>query len=254
MSFESRLIAASKTLNYNEKQVIEWIYEHHNELADYSIAKISREVHLSKSFISKLIKKIGFNSFAEFKLMAKEDLCVKAQTVDLTQILDIQLNDINETRRLLSQVDFTSLFNRYSQSEFIYCYGTGHTNQNYIRELSRGLMSIGTKRVIHLSGKSELESILSLVTNKDCFFISSHSGESKDLVDILNKLKLKGVMIVSITSFSNSTLVRLADYNLFYFSTPLFNPVKNNEVSSFLPLNLCIDTLIRNYLVYLQNE
>lgn len=114
-------------------------------------------------------------------------------------------------------------------------------------------MSIGTKRVIHLSGKSELESILSLVTNKDCFFISSHSGESKDLVDILNKLRLKGVMIVSITSFSNSTLVRLADYNLFYFSTPLFNPVKNNEVSSFLPLNLCIDTLIRNYLVYLQN-
>lgn len=100
MSFESRLIAASETLNYNEKQVIEWIYEDYNELADYSIAKISREVHLSKSFISNLIKKIGFNSFAEFKLMAKEDLRVKAQTVDLTQILDIQLNDINETRRL----------------------------------------------------------------------------------------------------------------------------------------------------------
>lgn len=47
MSFESRLIAATKTLNYNEKQVIEWIYEHRNELADYSISKISQEVHLS---------------------------------------------------------------------------------------------------------------------------------------------------------------------------------------------------------------
>lgn len=71
MSFEQKVIAAKSKLNYNEQQTITWIYQHQNLLDHCQLADIAQQVHTSKSFVSKLIKKIGYSSFAEFRIDLK---------------------------------------------------------------------------------------------------------------------------------------------------------------------------------------
>lgn len=251
MSFEQKVIAAKSKLNYNEQQTITWIYQHQNLLDHCQLADIAQQVHTSKSFVSKLIKKIGYSSFAEFRIDLKSQ-AKKTPATDSTALLELQQQDLNETFKLLEKINFAAIFQCFDHANFIYCYGTGHSNQDCIRELSRNLMSIGNKRIVYLSGKSALESIIPLIDDKDCFIISSHSGESPSLINILQLLKLKGAQILSITVFSNNQLVRLADFNLFYFTTLITNPIQNNQIYSFLPLNLCIDTLVRKYLTHLE--
>ncbi|BDR57751.1 MurR/RpiR family transcriptional regulator [Xylocopilactobacillus apicola] len=250
MSFEQRIIATKNKLNYNEKQVVEYMYKNKALLTGLKIQDLAINVHLSKSFISKLIKKLGYSSFAEFKVKIKAE-STQYNKLPNSDLIEAQKKDLQETERLLQQVNFSAIFKVLDYADFIYCYGTGHSNQNCIKELSRNLMSIGNKRVVYLSGKSELESIIPLITDRNCLIVSSHSGESQELIDILEMFKLKQSRIISITAFSNNTLVRLADYNLFYFSTLIKNPIHNNKIYSFLPLNLCIDTLIRKYLEHL---
>ncbi|MHC5249380.1 MurR/RpiR family transcriptional regulator [Enterococcus sp. LJL120] len=251
MSFESKIIDKTSILNFNENTVVTWLYENRKLIETLTIDEIASAVHMSKSYISKVIKKLGYSSFAEFRVQLKieADAQISEKNAD---VLELQTKDLAETKRLLRQINFTAIFDDFEQLEFIYCFGTGHTNQNYIRELSRNLMGIGNKRVIYLSGMSELESVIPLITKRDCFFIASHSGESVDLIKVIKLLKLREAKIISITSFSNNKLVRLANYNLFYYSTPIANPLKGTQIHSYLPLNLCIDTLMRNYLLYLK--
>lgn len=253
MSFEKRIIAVQDHLNFNEKQALDWIYQHKEQLLGKTITNIASDVHMSKSFVSKLIKKVGYSSFAEFKVKLEEEM-VPPVSQKTSHLIDVQQGDLSETKRLLRQTNFKGIFQMLDDSEFIYCYGTGHTQQNYMRELSRNLMSIGSKRVIYLSGKSELESIVSTATSNNCLIISSNSGETNSTIEIVEKLVLRRVSILSITAFSSSRLVRLSDYNLFYLSTPIVNPLNKNSLFSFLPLNLCIDTLIRKYLEHLSTS
>lgn len=246
MNLEQRIIDCQANLNFNEQQASKWLYQNKQRLNDYAMADIAEQIHMSKSFVSKLMKKLGYSSFAEFKVELKNEQGANKQ--ESLALIDIQKKDLSETERLLRQTNFEKIFELIEATEIIYCYGTGHTQQNYMRELSRNLMCIGSKRVIYLSGKSELESILSTATAQDCLIVSSNSGEGTSLMKVVDELCLRGVSIISITSFASSRLVRVSDYNLFYVSTPLVNPLNHNPIFSFLPLNLCIDTLIRKYL------
>src|SRR5699024_8542211 len=99
-------------------------------------------------------------SFIEFKLDIQNGKNLTDDRVNSSgSIMELQVNDLQETNRLLNQVNFSDIFETLNSAENIYCYGTGHTQQSYMRELSRNFMNISKKWVIYLTGQSELESI-----------------------------------------------------------------------------------------------
>ena len=252
-SFDQRIVNLNHPLTENEKNVIEYIHQHQSEINSLTISELAQKIHYSSSFISKLIKKIGYTNFAELRYELKSNIEKENMSIQY-KVIDQQRNDISKTNSMLMQTSFDSINHLLKNSTAIYVYGTGHSQANYMRELSRNLMLLVNVPVIFLSGQSEFESVQPVIKSTDCIWIASISGKSKNVIEGVKMLCLNQVLIISMTPFSDNTLASLATYNLFYYSTPIPNPIRNRDVVSYLSLGYCIDYVIREYIDFLQKQ
>lgn len=117
--------------------------------------------------------------------------------------------------------------------------------RNALNTFSRSLVPVG-KFPILIESEKELELALDNITEDDLLFILSLSGESKPSDDLLNLIKLKGIPIASITSLSSNRLANLADYNLFFQSTPMTKPIDPSY--SLMPMFQILDMFHRAYI------
>ncbi|MFC2820498.1 MAG: MurR/RpiR family transcriptional regulator, partial [Veillonella sp.] len=211
-----------------------------------TISELAKETHFSSSFISKLVKKIGYDSFAAMRLDLKNDLVKKIESNEYG-VLKNQNIDIAKTNSLLLQMNFKPINKLFDTATAIYVYGTGHSQNNYMRELSRNLMALVNVPVIFLSGQSEFQSVIYTAKSTSCFIIASTTGKTPVLIDAVKILNLSQVPIISFTSFSDNELSDLATYNLFYYLTPIKNPTNHRNIRSYLPLGYVVDFVISLY-------
>lgn len=254
MKLESNYITFQQALSNTEKKVVQFMIKNKDFTRKATISQLSQEVHTSKSFISKLVQKIGYTSFAELKLTLSNETNNHSFQKEYNNFIELQQQDLLKTKKMIEQTNFNPIFELLDQTSIIYCYGTGHSIQNCMRELSRHLMSMCEKQVIYIVGQNELETMVDLITPNDCFIVASFSGETTNLIKQIEQLSLKQIPMINFSPFIDTRLSRLATYNLFYFSTPITNPIRNNQMVSFLPLYLCIDTLTKLYLEHLINK
>ena len=254
MKLESNYLTFQQTLSNTEKKVVQFMIQNKEFTQQATISQLSQEVHTSKSFISKLIQKIGYTSFAELKLTLSNERKSLSIPKEHNDFIQLQQQDLLKTRKIIEQTNFKPIFELLDQTNIIYCYGTGHSIQNCMRELSRHLMSMCQKHVIYIVGQNELETMVDLITENDCFIVASFSGETTSLIQLIEQLSLKQIPMLNFSPFIDTRLSNLATYNLFYFSTPIINPIRDNQMVSFLPLYLCIDTLTKLYLEHLINK
>lgn len=253
IDFDQKVIKLNTKLTDNEKSIVEYIHSHSDDINEMTISELANKVHYSSSFISKVVRKIGYSNFAELRFELKKDLDGKTRPNDLN-IIDQQKIDISKTDSLLLQTKFTPINKLLEKSTAVYVYGTGHSQANYMRELSRNLMLLVKVPVIFLSGLSEFEAVQPAIKPTDIIWIASISGESTSVIDGVKYLILNKVPIVSLTVFSDNTLASLATYNLYYYSTPIPNPSGRKDIVSYLSLGYCIDYIIREYIDYLNQK
>ncbi len=249
-NFDQKVLKTKKKLTQNEISVLQFIHQHPNDINQTTISDLAKKTNFSSSFISKLVKKIGYSSFAEMRLDIKSSIVKKAESEEY-DILENQNTDITKTNSLLLQMNFEPINQLFDSASAIYVYGTGHSQNNYMRELSRNLMALVKVPVIFLSGQSEFQSVIYTADQSSCFIIASTTGETKVLIDAIKVLNLAQVPIVSFTKFSDNALSSLATYNLFYYLTPIHNPSMNRDIRSYLPLAYVVDFVIREYVNHL---
>lgn len=169
-------------------------------------------------------------------------------------LLGAQDSDITKTKNLLLQTNFLPIDEHIAGAKAIYCYGTGHNLLNYMRDFSRNLMNLVRVPVVFLGGISEFEAVLYNLTSDDCVFVASISGRDQQLIEDVKVLQLNEVPIIAFSEFSDNPLASLATANIYYYLTPIPNPVSHHDIVSLLPLGFCIDYLMREYIRYAQNE
>lgn len=251
MDFDQQFLENRSNVNENGRKVLAYISQNKEDVSKLTITELADQVHFSSSFLSKLFKKIGFDTFAELKVSLKNEIASKKVSLRKENLMELQQYDLHQTQQLFDQTDFSGLFALLTEAECIYCYGTGHIHQNIMRELSRNFMYLTNKKVIRMSGKSEFESLPYSANSKDILIISSHTGENKEMLKIILYLIQMGVKIVNISLLTDNELSSISNFNLFYYSNPIETNHPNRYLQSFLPLNYCVDTLIRKYIEYL---
>lgn len=254
MDFDQQFLENRSNINENGKKVLAYISQNKEEVAKLTISELADQVHFSASFLSKLFKKIGFDTFAELKVSLKNEVTNKQIIHKRDDLIELQQYDLHQTKQIFDQTNFSGLFELLTKAECIYCYGTGHIHQNIMRELARNLMYLTDKKVIRLSGKSEFESMQYSVNPKDVLIISSHTGQNEEMLQMVLYLLQMGVKIVNISLLTDNKLSSIATFNLFYYSNPIETNHPNRQLQSFLALNYCIDTFIRKYIEYLSEQ
>lgn len=246
MKLEALVNEHHDKLNENDLAIIAYILKNQEGCQNISIIKLSEACHTSKSSILRLTKKLGFTGFTEFKYSLKQD--EKEKGLESECLIALQGRDLDATLKLMKQTDVADIVRKMSQAERVFGYGTGWGQQNAVKELSRNLMACG-KYMLSIPAKTEFDLNMPIITENDFVVIISLSGDGKDIEQNIQTLNLRGVPILSITTFKNNYLASLTPYNLYYQTTPMHTS-GNNEVYSFITLNLVCDILFREYIGY----
>lgn len=249
MDLEALVNQYHNQLNKNDLAIVAYILENPKEWQTLNIVDLAKKCHTSKSSILRLTKKLGFTGFSEFKYSIKN---IPKQPLVNKNLLDLQINDIEATLKLLKQSDVVNIIKKMHKAERIFGFGTGWGQRNALIELNRNFMSMG-KYMQVIPAKKEFELSIPTITKKDFVIMISLSGNTRDLEQHIQILNLKEVPILSITAFKNNFLAQMTPYNI-YYQTTMLQQGKSNEVVSFVTLNVICDALFREYIAYSEIE
>ncbi len=236
MNLYKYIEANDLNLSKNESRIRQYLLENYD--TDFSTKKISQDLYMSPSTVSRYLKKIRYESI--YKLNADKILddqnyqelfanivATKQELLERT----IGLNSIDQIREFAYEID---------KAKTIYIYGMGYSSLEG-KNLQLRLSRIGY-RVILLYNRHDMMMLSSSKEMKDsvCLFISQ-TGETRELIQIANFLKNYKVEKLLITNNRKSSLAKMCDQILIV--PKIESGYKIEIIFSEITVNLLLDLI-----------
>jgi len=248
MSITEKMNNNFDQLNENERRVLDQVIKNKRQFYNLTINEFANKNLVSKSFVIRLCKKIGYSGYSEFKYQLKLEV-EKLVTQQTTQfILDSTTNDLKETLRLIDSKKLNYLSQLLYQAPHIYTYGTGYGQRTILEDFKRGMIS-SQRALTSLPTSVELRLYSDTMVKNDLLFVVSIRGKVDNVKKDLILLKERGIIVVSITQFATNELASIASLNLYLKTTPIFNPLSpENPYVSYASLCFLLDLIVKDYL------
>ncbi|WGN88617.1 MurR/RpiR family transcriptional regulator [Ligilactobacillus faecis] len=241
MTLEELITDHQKKLGDLDKVILRYVLNNKEVVSQISITDLAKATYTSKSTILRLVRKLGFAGFSEFKYFLKAS--VKKEKAPTEMFSELQLADIIQTIKGLEHVEWEALTDHLRNASTIYCYGTGFAQRKALDEFAKNLLQLG-KRALTIPNKTELDMAMEMITKDDVVIIASLSGETENIKENLFMWTLKNVPVMSITRFGENTFANHSDFALHYKVTP-FSVFKEKKVESLVALAVVVDYIFR---------
>lgn len=205
-----------------EQTIADYILENPNKVGHSSISDLASELEIADSTFFQFTKKLGFNGFKDFKiaiLIQENDLSaisihenIQKDDTELTmaqKVFDSNISTLTDTRKLLKEQDLKKAGNMISSSKRLFFFGVGGSEIVATDAYHKFLRS--SIAVFHSTDYHIQLMEVSLLTKEDCAIIISHTGRSKETINIAKFAKESGAKIIVVTSQANSPLAKLGD-------------------------------------------
>lgn len=203
-----------KDLTSNELRIYKFCQENPSDVYEMRIHELAERAYTTAPSISKLVKKLGFNSYQEFKANIR-DVFSKSQNSQNHNLFTSQyIQEIQDSLNKVSEDEVKKFINFLSNCNSIITWGYG-TSDSVAKYISYNLMVLGFN-VFNETDYTNCNVRSRFLAHTDCLLIVSNSGESEMLEEIIRNAKKYGVKVAAITSRHNSTLERQADAALLY--------------------------------------
>lgn len=210
-------------LDYNpelsplDQEILDTISSHIKELPRLKLKDLAQLTHTSTTSITRFCKKFECATFSEFKvkLQLYHDSLqeVRVSEVDESQYIDFMerlthpflTEKVEEAVALIEEKQLV-IFVGSGTSETIAEYGA-----LYFSNLSQAAVKIDDP------SNYPIEWFPDAILAQSCIIALSISGETKEILHYLNRLKNKSCSIIAITNTEKSPVAQLADVTLPYF-------------------------------------
>lgn len=187
--------------------------------ANLTIDELASETNVSRTTISRFVKKIGLEGYSEFKVflrLEKDDEIGDVSTQDYNLACDAIINYVEE-QKTKNYDDACKLI--YNANKII-IYGSGDIQRSVAAQLKRMFMSC-QEMIYDIAGSTVDRSYYKMIDEGDVMILISLSGNNENVLDIARKMKILGAKIISITEFKNNQLTAISDEALYISSTNL---------------------------------
>ena len=249
MKIEQLIYQNKNKFSELDNEITKFILEHAEEITDLNITELAEKIHVSKSSVLRLTKKLGFSGYSEFKYFLRQENNDRESLVEEGLVFDKQLEDIQRTLKYLKSIDLLPINELLNKSKTIYCYSTGFSQKKPVEEFSKLMLSL-EKRVLILPNKTEFDIAMPMIKNDDCVIITSVSGETENIKDNLINLTIRKIKTITITTPGDNYFSRHSDYHLNYFCTNFYVGKKKKSIFSLITLHCLMDYLYRSYGTY----
>lgn len=211
-----------KDLSLKEQAIADYILENPSKVSHSSISDLSNELGIADSTFFQFTKKLGYNGFKDFKmamLMQENDFSaisihenIQKSDNELTmaqKVFDSNMTTLTDTKNLLKEEDLKLAAAMINQSKRLFFFGVGGSEIVATDAYHKFLLSPIT--VFHSSDYHIQLMEASLLTPDDCGIFISHTGKSRETIELAQVAKNNGAKIIVITSHAASPLAKLGD-------------------------------------------
>lgn len=129
---------------------------------------------------------------------------------EIRNVFDVEINELENVKSFLTEsiVEVVNIINK-CKGKIVLC-GMGKPG-HIAQKISATMSSLGIKSYT-LHPAEAMHGDLGTLSDEDVIIFISNSGETAEICNILPNIKLIGATIIAITSYSESTLAKYADY------------------------------------------
>ncbi|RNA66628.1 MurR/RpiR family transcriptional regulator [Alteribacter keqinensis] len=211
MLFHERAHKYEYKLNDTDDQIIEYILANKEEVTDCSIQALASRLYTVPNTITRLCKKLGYTGYSQLKNSLMEEIEEEAVAPK-----DSFSFNLDKTLSLIDHDKVSQVAKMMVNARKVLFFGVGDTAP-YCELMVKNLKIVSkqTEFSIH---RHETLFAMEQLTKQDMAFFLSMSGETKDVLDMAEIGKEKGVKLVSLTHFTHNSLKTLTDVNLYCYS------------------------------------
>lgn len=247
--FLKKLQKHQDQLSRLEQQVLAYIIENPEVIAQSRIDEVAKKVYVSTATISRTSKALGYSGFQELKYtlihhLEEEQRPIYQPSANFTQLAERVQNEISETLQLVKQENLELGAKLLAESQRVEFFGVG-SSYSCCFEAARKLTFAG--RIANAREDwDELRIVAEHLTASDTAILVSYSGETILPLEYVAILKEKKVPIIAIVGSKNSQLEELATL---VFHVKVTNGYYGEiDMSSRIPMHLVLELLILHYI------
>jgi len=209
------------TLPCAEQRVAQVVVDDPESLLQMTVSQLARRSHAGDATVVRLCRRAGWRGFCELKLRLAADLARPEDVIHLNlgagdtsdqiiaKLSAATVQAIRNSRKVLSPAAFESAVGAISNAGKTDFYGLG----------TSGLVALNAKMRFNRIGiESDAQTDIHFqrmaaarLAEKDVAFCISHSGSTREIVDVMRIAAGKGATCIALTNHSRSPLARLAD-------------------------------------------
>ena len=254
-----------KDLSPSERHIVDYIFENLNNIFNIGIVELSERTFTSTATVKRLCKKLGVDSYIDFRLQLsaelsdynKNSILESAQkpvdrydsTDDIIKKVSSQnAKSIIDTMNLNSSETLDSVIVEMSRASRIDFYGVGPSNvvaeDAQIKCMRLGIPSAAFKDRVSMLMNAKA------FTQGTLAFLISYTGLTEEILDVASELVRAGIPTVSLTSVSKNELSEKCRYNLFVDASESWNRLggMSSRISTLSMIDILFTALINaNY-------
>ncbi|WHH57319.1 MurR/RpiR family transcriptional regulator [Petroclostridium sp. X23] len=213
------------SLRDSEKKVSDYIKGNYQDIIHLTITELAEKSETSESTIVRLCKSLGYRGFQELKInLAREIIQPSHQIHEALEksddvltikqkVFNADAQAIHDTLKVLDDNEFKKAVELISQANHVEMYGVGGSSA-VVLDAQHKFLKVGLKCSVYTDTNLQAMSA-SLLGKGDVVIGISHSGGSKDIIEILEIAKEAGAATISITNYSKSPILKVSDVVLF---------------------------------------
>lgn len=212
------------SLPESEKKAAEYILEHPHDVVGSTINDLAEKSGTSKAAIIRLTHSLGVKGFSELKLRVAGDLLSSSEeTFDihdddsigslLQSITGNSMKAISDTRDILDLDDLEYVVQLLEKATSINFFGVG-SSRVVSQDAHQKFLRIN-KFATAFSDTHLLAMQIANMSENDILFLISFSGETKEVIEVINIAKLYNVKTIALTGYGKNTVSDLVDTTLF---------------------------------------
>lgn len=244
MRLDERINRCYEALTANDREMLGQILRDRQGAAAMNSTRLAQSLHVSRTTLVRLMKKLDISTYAEFKLLLTEGGERRLKALDLEEIAKNYHSMIDELKRH----DYETPCRLIGQAETIYLYGTGNEQKAIGEEFKRIFLILG-KCCIDLFDLGEVELASPRFKRDDLFLAISLSGETPQALEVIRHVRETGIATMSLTRWENNSLARLCGHNL-YVGTRTVGQGESGGYEMVAAFYIMLDILSARYMEY----
>lgn len=209
-----------------EKKIATFIIQHHQEVVNMTISELAKACGTSVATVTRFCRKCEVDGFHHLKIsLAKEIVKDKQQSTavsnsisreDLNQslqnILANKIEEMQQTVSLINEQEFNQILDCIQKARMVQFVAVGNTIPVALDGTYK-FSQIGIHAVTSTMWETQLAFALGL-GKEDVLIAISNSGESRQVVKMVEAAKKNGVTTIGITNNPHSRVAENVDYHI----------------------------------------